>query len=247
MIRRPPRSTPLYSSAASDVYKRQSPDHSILVLPCGLAFRVSPLSRLRGTALQVPPPGTLILFLFPERSPLHEAPAAHSCGPRYRAGKWSARGRWEGGGLHRRFPCLPQGQRGGGARSASPGGLSLCRFHGPAAGFPPCGNAGGRSSYLPDRQGISQYLSLQHLLSQYPQAFVLALSFSRYPVDEEDEEEEDKDPCHGYQQQEDAAYEGKQILKEANEGVGYSRSCGGRSCPDHRLACVRGRGDCPSG
>src|SRR5680860_497520 len=110
--------------------------------------------------------------------------------------------------------CL--GQRGGGARSASPGGLSLCRFHGPAAGFPPYGNAGGLSSYLPDRQGISQYLSLQHLLSQYPQAFVLALSFSRYPVDEVDEEEEDKDPCHGYQQQEDAAYEGKQILKEAN-------------------------------
>src|SRR5665647_2588517 len=26
MIRRPPRSTPLYSSAASDVYKRQGPD-----------------------------------------------------------------------------------------------------------------------------------------------------------------------------------------------------------------------------
>src|SRR5660397_284803 len=76
MIRRPPRSTPLYSSAASDVYKRQSPDHSILVLPCGLAFRVSPLSRLRGTALQVLPPGTLSLFRFPERSPLHEAPAA---------------------------------------------------------------------------------------------------------------------------------------------------------------------------
>src|SRR5665647_2165136 len=27
MIRRPPRSTPLYSSAASDVYKRQAPAH----------------------------------------------------------------------------------------------------------------------------------------------------------------------------------------------------------------------------
>src|SRR5660397_161537 len=32
MIRRPPRSTPLYSSAASDVYKRQEPveDHHII-------------------------------------------------------------------------------------------------------------------------------------------------------------------------------------------------------------------------
>src|SRR5660397_294138 len=32
MIRRPPRSTPLYSSAASDVYKRQN-------LPCPLVFK----------------------------------------------------------------------------------------------------------------------------------------------------------------------------------------------------------------
>src|SRR5450759_2898265 len=32
MIRRPPRSTPLYSSAASDVYKRQREDRE---LPCG--------------------------------------------------------------------------------------------------------------------------------------------------------------------------------------------------------------------
>src|SRR5660398_84418 len=30
MIRRPPRSTPLYSSAASDVYKRQGPDRPLL-------------------------------------------------------------------------------------------------------------------------------------------------------------------------------------------------------------------------
>src|SRR5665647_3738044 len=29
MIRRPPRSTPLYSSAASDVYKRQAVDHAM--------------------------------------------------------------------------------------------------------------------------------------------------------------------------------------------------------------------------
>ncbi|GAB5837113.1 hypothetical protein JMUB7551_28710 [Staphylococcus aureus] len=29
MIRRPPRSTPLYSSAASDVYKRQDIDEAI--------------------------------------------------------------------------------------------------------------------------------------------------------------------------------------------------------------------------
>src|SRR5665647_3915231 len=29
MIRRPPRSTPLYSSAASDVYKRQAPDGGV--------------------------------------------------------------------------------------------------------------------------------------------------------------------------------------------------------------------------
>src|SRR5665647_1602710 len=31
MIRRPPRSTPLDSSAASDVYKRQGPDHKVHV------------------------------------------------------------------------------------------------------------------------------------------------------------------------------------------------------------------------
>ena len=31
MIRRPPRSTPLYSSAASDVYKRQLPPHHLLL------------------------------------------------------------------------------------------------------------------------------------------------------------------------------------------------------------------------
>src|SRR5674476_1638094 len=31
MIRRPPRSTPLYSSAASDVYKRQVLDHDAAV------------------------------------------------------------------------------------------------------------------------------------------------------------------------------------------------------------------------
>ena len=29
MIRRPPRSTPLYSSAASDVYKRQTPERAV--------------------------------------------------------------------------------------------------------------------------------------------------------------------------------------------------------------------------
>src|SRR5660397_1360 len=32
MIRRPPRSTPLYSSAASDVYKRQGVEHAVLHL-----------------------------------------------------------------------------------------------------------------------------------------------------------------------------------------------------------------------
>eukprot|EP00826_Nyctotherus_ovalis_P066696 TRINITY_DN988_c0_g1_i18.p1 TRINITY_DN988_c0_g1~~TRINITY_DN988_c0_g1_i18.p1 ORF type:complete len:103 (-),score=21.51 TRINITY_DN988_c0_g1_i18:22-306(-) len=31
MIRRPPRSTPLYSSAASDVYKRQDMDNTALI------------------------------------------------------------------------------------------------------------------------------------------------------------------------------------------------------------------------
>ena len=31
MIRRPPRSTPLYSSAASDVYKRQDPENALIV------------------------------------------------------------------------------------------------------------------------------------------------------------------------------------------------------------------------
>src|SRR5660398_307051 len=43
MIRRPPRSTPLYSSAASDVYKRQAISHRFQsvteLLPCsGLHF-----------------------------------------------------------------------------------------------------------------------------------------------------------------------------------------------------------------
>src|SRR5665647_1533730 len=45
MIRRPPRSTPLYSSAASDVYKRQCLgldvlDHALEVLPVDLAVLV---------------------------------------------------------------------------------------------------------------------------------------------------------------------------------------------------------------
>src|SRR5665647_154069 len=35
MIRRPPRSTPLYSSAASDVYKRQGPYSMITQQPLG--------------------------------------------------------------------------------------------------------------------------------------------------------------------------------------------------------------------
>src|SRR5660398_26012 len=45
MIRRPPRSTPLYSSAASDVYKRQAPE--LLELVAGVKFLV----ELAGTAL----------------------------------------------------------------------------------------------------------------------------------------------------------------------------------------------------
>ena len=38
MIRRPPRSTPLYSSAASDVYKRQPPEDTV---PQGRHFRAT--------------------------------------------------------------------------------------------------------------------------------------------------------------------------------------------------------------
>ena len=36
MIRRPPRSTPLYSSAASDVYKRQVQDAAVIIIKQGL-------------------------------------------------------------------------------------------------------------------------------------------------------------------------------------------------------------------
>src|SRR5660398_280892 len=49
MIRRPPRSTPLYSSAASDVYKRQLPAASLAVpLACSAALATlssSPMVR----------------------------------------------------------------------------------------------------------------------------------------------------------------------------------------------------------
>src|SRR5665647_2557572 len=40
MIRRPPRSTPLYSSAASDVYKRQMRSRSTGCRPAGVSGRV---------------------------------------------------------------------------------------------------------------------------------------------------------------------------------------------------------------
>src|SRR5660397_231352 len=48
MIRRPPRSTPLYSSAASDVYKRQA--------PAGPDASVAPRAARRPTAIAGPPP-----------------------------------------------------------------------------------------------------------------------------------------------------------------------------------------------
>ena len=51
MIRRPPRSTPLYSSAASDVYKRQALRRArrLAVIICGslCARRALPLRRMR--------------------------------------------------------------------------------------------------------------------------------------------------------------------------------------------------------
>src|SRR5450759_3150687 len=48
MIRRPPRSTPLYSSAASDVYKRQAPDDArARSVPSGFHKRARIPSRSR--------------------------------------------------------------------------------------------------------------------------------------------------------------------------------------------------------
>src|SRR5674476_201423 len=46
MIRRPPRSTPLYSSAASDVYKRQPPTPSVHRLRLGLPGYLIPFATL---------------------------------------------------------------------------------------------------------------------------------------------------------------------------------------------------------
>src|SRR5665647_3826421 len=51
MIRRPPRSTPLYSSAASDVYKRQSSQR-----PC--STRPATTARRRGRSVDDDPHGT---------------------------------------------------------------------------------------------------------------------------------------------------------------------------------------------
>ena len=42
MIRRPPRSTPLYSSAASDVYKRQHQCYHGLLPPCAIPLPLCP-------------------------------------------------------------------------------------------------------------------------------------------------------------------------------------------------------------
>ena len=57
MIRRPPRSTPLYSSAASDVYKRQITIRNLLQLNQGSVIE---LDRLAGEPLDVLVNGTLI-------------------------------------------------------------------------------------------------------------------------------------------------------------------------------------------
>src|SRR5660398_183232 len=56
MIRRPPRSTPLYSSAASDVYKRQHWSQAIVgMLAPSVGFHRFVLSAL-STCLHCPPP-----------------------------------------------------------------------------------------------------------------------------------------------------------------------------------------------
>src|SRR5660397_152566 len=47
MIRRPPRSTPLYSSAASDVYKRQGVDPAQLLNKYGNRYKLMHLKDLR--------------------------------------------------------------------------------------------------------------------------------------------------------------------------------------------------------
>src|SRR5665647_3963963 len=54
MIRRPPRSTPLYSSAASDVYKRQDPAGPFLQPDGQLMKRLVPYRDPRGVGLAVP-------------------------------------------------------------------------------------------------------------------------------------------------------------------------------------------------
>src|SRR5660398_291085 len=52
MIRRPPRSTPLYSSAASDVYKRQVPDSVEVQVEPALAVVEPDLAALPAQSFQ---------------------------------------------------------------------------------------------------------------------------------------------------------------------------------------------------
>ncbi|HBQ28574.1 MAG TPA: tRNA preQ1(34) S-adenosylmethionine ribosyltransferase-isomerase QueA, partial [Desulfotomaculum sp.] len=53
MIRRPPRSTPLYSSAASDVYKRQRHEGSVAAPTAGLHFTPELLTQIKEKGGQV--------------------------------------------------------------------------------------------------------------------------------------------------------------------------------------------------
>src|SRR5660398_150622 len=71
MIRRPPRSTPLYSSAASDVYKRQGQ----LVRGDVVGDRGAPHLAVRAGGLEVGP-----IAAHAQRDPLAQVPGVHGAG-----------------------------------------------------------------------------------------------------------------------------------------------------------------------